>query len=74
MEPTEAPIREASDLFRSISRRGHEDPIPVCMGAPPTFPLEAQRSVMRWSHERGYFLLDPNWLNDLDTKGIEETV
>lgn len=29
---------------------------------------------MRWSHERGYFLPDPNWLNRPSIDGIKETV
>ena len=29
---------------------------------------------MRWSHERGYFLPDPNWLHGPNIDGIKETV
>ena len=51
-----------------------EYPIQVYTGPPPAFSLEAQRSVMRWSHERGYFLPDPNWLHGPNIDGIKETV
>lgn len=74
MEPTETPVPGASEPFKSISRRGLEYPIPKITGAPPTFSPEAQRSVMTWSHQRGYFLPDPVWLKEPNTNGIEETV
>lgn len=72
MDPPCAPVLGASDVLRSIPRP--EYPIQVYTGAPPLFSLEAQRKVMRWSHERGYFLPDPNWLNGPSIEGIKETV
>ena len=72
MTCTSAPTHGASDVLRSIPRP--EYPIQVFTGPPPAFSLEAQRSVMRWSHERGYFLPDPNWLNGPNIDGIKETV
>lgn len=72
MASTSAPVHGASDLLRSIPRP--EYPIQVFTGTPPVFSLEAQRNVMRWSHDRGYFLPDPNWLNRPSVDGIKETV
>lgn len=72
MDSTSASVHGASDVLRSIPRP--EYPIQVFTGAPTVFSLEAQRDVMRWSHERGYFLPDPNWVNGPNIKGIKETV
>ena len=72
MTYTNAPNHGASDVLRSIPRP--EYPIQIFTGPPPAFSLEAQRSVMRWSHERGYFLPDPNWLHGPNIDGIKETV
>ncbi|CAD6577688.1 MAG: hypothetical protein ASARMPRED_008370 [Alectoria sarmentosa] len=72
MDSTSASVHGASDVLRSIPRP--EYPIQVFTGAPPAFSLEAQREVMRWSHERGHFLPDPNWVNGPNIKGIKETV
>ena len=72
MTYTTAPTHGASDVLGSIPRP--EYPIQIFTGPPPAFSLEAQRSVMRWSHERGYFLPDPNWLHGPNIDGIKETV
>lgn len=72
MNSTSAPIHDASDVLRSLPRP--EYPVQVFTGAPTAFSLEAQRNVMRWSHERGYFLPDPNWLNGPSIDGIKETI
>lgn len=72
MAPSDAPVHGTSDVFRSIPRP--EYPIQVFTGAPDPFSLDAQRKFMQWSHERGYFLPDPNWLNGPSIDGIKETV
>ena len=72
MSYTNTPTHGASDVLRSIPRP--EYPIQVFTGPPPVFSWEAQRSVMRWSHERGYFLPDPNWLHRPSVDGIRETL
>ena len=66
------PVLGTSDVLRSIPRP--EYPIQVFKGAPPAFSLKAQRNIMRWSHERGYFLPDPNWLYGPSIDRIRETV
>ena len=72
MTHTNAPTHGAPDVLRSIPRPDY--PIQVFTGPPPAFSLEAQRNVMRWSHERGYFLPDPNWLHGPNIDGIKETI
>lgn len=72
MDSTSAPVHGASDVLRRISRP--EYPTQVFTGAPPVFSLEAQRNGMRWSHERGYFIPDPNGPSGPSIDGIKETV
>lgn len=72
MDSTSAPVHGAIDVLRRIPRP--EYPIQVFTGAPDPFSLETQRKVMKWSHERGYFLPDPNWLKEPSIDGIKETV
>jgi len=61
-----------SDIIRSIPRP--QFPIRVFQGQPGPFSLEAQRTVMRWSHERRHFWPDPVWLSAPNTANIRDLV
>ena len=61
-----------SDVIRSIPKPRF--PIRVSRGEPKPFSLEAQRKVMRWTHERGHFLPDPDWLEPPLTDNIKDIV
>ncbi|KAK4692588.1 hypothetical protein P7C71_g4646, partial [Lecanoromycetidae sp. Uapishka_2] len=60
------------DVIRRIPKP--QFPVPVFKGEPPPFSLEAQRSVMQWTHERRYFLPDPIWLKEPCTEHVKDTV
>lgn len=62
----------SSDVIRKIPKPHF--PIRVFTGEPPPFSLEAQRAIMRWSHERRHFLPDPYWLKEPCIDHIKDTV
>ena len=68
-ETSEASV---SDVIRSIPKPRY--PIRVFRGEPKPFSLEAQRKVMRWTHERRHFWPDPAWLEAPSTENIKELV
>ena len=49
-------------------------PVQIYTGGPPPFSLEAQRKVLKWTHEHSYFIPDPNWLNPPNVEDIREIV
>ena len=70
---SETTIREEfPQVIRKIPKPTH--PIRVFTGPPPLFSIEAQCTVMRWTHERGYLLSDPGWLRGPSTTGIKDVV
>lgn len=60
------------EVIRKIPRPQY--PIRVYTGEPSPFSPEAQRAIMRWSHERGHFFPDPNWLKEPSIDHIKDIV
>ncbi|KAK3174196.1 hypothetical protein OEA41_001440 [Lepraria neglecta] len=72
MDTQVASYGDGPNVLRKVPRPLYS--VQIYIGGPPPFSLEAQRKVLKWTHERGYFIPDPNWLNPPNVEGIREIV